>query len=291
MRPPTDAEAGAVLDLIVACDIAELGAPDFTLADLQAEWSMPGLELSRDARVTEAADGTIAAYALVTPTEDAFVYVHPDATGRGLGTTLRRWAEARAAERGAGVLRQYAYGSSAGARALLRAAGYEVSQVYFRLRAELAAVPEAPPARLRTFAPGDEVAVHTLVEEAFLDVEGNTPQTLEAFRTSTIEKDGWDPSLWLLVEDDAGLAGVALGERWPADGGFVAYLAVARRARGRGHGRALLLGLFEAFKRANLVYAELSVHARNRGALTLYRSAGMEPTFETERWEKAIASG
>ena len=47
MRPPTDAEAGAVLDLIVACDIAELGAPDFTLADLQAEWSMPGLELSR----------------------------------------------------------------------------------------------------------------------------------------------------------------------------------------------------------------------------------------------------
>lgn len=291
MRPPTDADAGAVLDVIVACDIADLGAPDFLMADLEADWNAPGLELERDARVTESEDGTIDAYALVTPTDDAFVMVHPGALGRGLGTRLRRWAEARAAERGAGVLRQYAYGSSTPARALLRDAGYEVSQRYFRLRAELAAVPAAPPGRLRPFAPADEAPVHALVEEAFLDVEGNTPQTLDAFRTSTIEKDGWDPSLWLLLEDDAGLAGVALGERWPPDGGFVAYLAVARRARGRGHGRTLLLGLFEAFKRADLEFAELSVHARNRGALNLYRSAGMEPTFETERWEKAIAPG
>ncbi len=291
MRPPSAADAAAVLDVIVACDIAELGAPDFTMADLQADWSAPGLELRHDARLTEAADGTVDAYALVTPTEDAFVFVHPDATGRGRGTLLRRWAEARAAERGVGVLRQYAYGKSVAARALLRAAGYEVSQVYFRLRAELAAVPEAPPGPLRTFAPGDEAAVHALVEEAFLDVEGNTPQPIEAFRASTIEKDGWDPSLWLLLEDEAGLAGVALGERWPSDGGFVTYLAVARRARGRGHGRTLLLGLFEAFKRANLRFAELSVHARNREALSLYRSAGMEPTFETERWEKAVVAG
>jgi GNAT superfamily N-acetyltransferase len=291
MRPPTDADAGAVLDVIVACDIAELGAPDFTLADLRADWSAPGIELEHDARVTEAADGTIAAYALVTRTDDAFVLVRPDATGRGLGTLLRRWAEARAAERGVAVLRQYAYGTSAAARALLRAAGYEVSQVYFRLRAELATVPAAPPARLRTFAPGDEPAVHALVEEAFAEIEGNTPQTLAAFRAATVDKDGWDPSLWLLLEDDEGLAGVALGERWPGGGGFVAYLAVARRARGRGYGRTLLLALFGAFKRANLVFAELSVHGRNRGALNLYRSAGMEPVFETERWEKAIAAG
>src|SRR5688500_18554332 len=144
MRPPTDAEAGAVLDLIVACDIVELGAPDFTLADLPAEWSTPGLELSRHARVTEAADGSIAASALATPTAAPFASVHPDAIGHGLGSALRRWAEARAAERGAGVLRQYAYRSSAAARALLREAGYEVSLVYFRLRAELAAVPAAP---------------------------------------------------------------------------------------------------------------------------------------------------
>jgi ribosomal protein S18 acetylase RimI-like enzyme len=290
MRPPTDADAAAVLDLIVTCDIADLGAPDYRLADLQADWAAPGLELSRDGRLIDG-DGALAAYALVTGTDDAFVIVRPQATGRGLGTLLRRWAEARAAERGVRVLRQYTYGSNDRARALLRAASYEHSQTYFRLRAELDRVPDPPPARLRCFAAGDEAAVHALVEEAFAEVEGNTPMSLERWRADTIAKDGWDPSLWLLLEDEGGLAGVVLGEQWPADGGFVSHLAVAPRARRRGHGRKLLLHVFAAFRRAGLTFAELSVHARNRGALHLYRSAGMEPTFETERWEKAIAPG
>jgi hypothetical protein len=30
------------------------------------------------------------------------------------------------------------------------------------------------------------------------------------------------------------------------------------------------------------------VHGRNRGALRLYESVGMRPTWEAERWEKAI---
>ncbi len=65
---------------------------------------------------------------------------------------------------------------------------------------------------------------------------------------------------------------------------------MARRARGRGHGRTLLLGLFEAFRHAGLTHAELSVHGRNRGALSLYESVGMRPTWEAERWEKALGS-
>jgi mycothiol synthase len=290
MRAPSDTDATAVLEVIVACDIADLGAPDFTLADLQADWAAPGLELEQDARVIDG-DGAIAAYALLTRSDDAFVLVHPQATGRGLGTLLRHWVEARASERGAAVLRQYAYGANARARALLHAAGYERSQSYFRLRAELDRVPGAPPARLRNFAAADEAAVHALIEEAFAEVEGHTPMPLDRWRADTIAKDGWDPSLWLLLDDEAGLAGVVLGERWPADGGFVSHLAVAPRARRRGHGRTLLLHAFDAFRRAGLAYAELSVHARNRGALNLYRSAGMQPTFETERWEKAIARG
>jgi mycothiol synthase len=291
MRPPTDADAAAVLDVIVACDIAALGAPDFTLADLHADWAAPGLELEHDARVTAGDGDTIDAYGLVSRSDDAFVYVHPDATGRGRGTVLRRWAEARAAERGAPVLRQYAYASDARTRALLRAAAYEPTQTYLRLRARLDTVPAAPPARLRSFADEDAAAVHALVEEAFTEVEGNTPTPFDRWRAETIGRADWDPSLWLLLEDDDGLAGVALGERWPAGVGFVSYLAVAPRARRRGHGRTLLLHLFDAFRRANLTDAELSVHGRNRSALTLYRSAGMEPTFETERWEKVIASG
>ena len=223
--------------------------------------------------------------------DDAVVIVHPEAEGQGSGTVLRRWAEARAAERGTAILRQFAYGATTRAREHLRAAGYVPAQHYFRLRADLADVPAAPDVPLRTFdVARDEEAVHALIQDAFAEIDGYEFQPLEHWRAKSIAKDGHDPSLWLLLEDDEGLVGAALGERWEDGTGYVAELAVARRARGRGHGRTLLLGLFDAFRRAGLTHAELSVHGRNRGALRLYESVGMRPTWEAERWEKALGS-
>ena len=84
-------------------------------------------------------------------------------------------------------------------------------------------------------------------------------------------------------------AGAGLGERWEGDVGYVAILAVAARARGRGHGRALLVGLFDAFREGGLRAAELSVHGANRSAAALYESVGMQPSWEAQRWEKALA--
>jgi mycothiol synthase len=289
LRPPADADAEAVLGVIVARDVADLGVPDFTLEDLRADWTSPGLRLEHDARVA-ARDGSVRGYAVLLG-DDAVVIVHPEAEGEGTGTVLRRWAEARAAERGTSVLRQFAYGANDGARAHLRAAGYAPAQHYFRLRADLADVPPAPDAPLRTFdAARDETAVHALIQEAFAEIDGHEFQPLEKWRAKTIGKEGHDPALWLLLEDDDGLAGAGLGERWEGDTGYVAELAVAPRARGRGHGRTLLLGLFDAFRHARLTHAELSVHGRNRGALRLYESVGMRPTWEAERWEKALGS-
>lgn len=289
LRPPADNDAEAVLAVIVARDVADLGVPDFTLEDLHADWASPGLDLEHDARVA-GSDGAVRGYAVLLG-DDAVVIVHPEAEGEGSGTVLRRWAEARAAERGTAVLRQFAYGGNDGARAHLRAAGYAPAQHYFRLRADLDAVPAAPEVPLRTFdAARDEEAVHALIQDAFADIDGHVFQPVEKWRAKSIAKDGHDPSLWLLLEDDEGFVGAGLGERWEAGTGYVAELAVARRARGRGHGRTLLLGLFEAFRHAGLGHAELSVHGRNRGALGLYESVGMSPTWEAERWEKALGS-
>jgi ribosomal protein S18 acetylase RimI-like enzyme len=287
LRPPADADAEAVLAVILARDVADLGVPDFTLEDLRSDWASPGLTLEHDARVV-GRNGAVGGYAVLLG-DDAVVIVHPEAEGEGNGTVLRLWAEARAAERGTAVLRQFAYGANDGARAHLRAGGYAPVQHYFRLRADLADVPPAPDAPLRTFERArDEAAVHALIQEAFAEIDGHEFQPLEKWRAKTIEKVGHDPSLWLLLEDEEGLAGAALGERWEADTGYVAELAVAGRARGRGHGRTLLLGLFEAFRRAGLAHAELSVHGRNRSALRLYESVGMRPTWQAERWEKAL---
>jgi ribosomal protein S18 acetylase RimI-like enzyme len=289
VRPPLEDDATNVLQVILARDVADLGVPDFTLDDLQADWATPGLALEHDVRVADAG-GEIRGYAILLG-DDAVVIVHPEAEGEGTGTVLRRWAEARASERGTSVLRQFAYGGNDGARALLRDAGYAPAQHYFRLRADLAEVPGPVDVGLREFEPGDEAAVHRLIDDAFADIEGHTPTTLEEWRAKTIAKAGHDPRLWLVAEDEQGLAGAALGERWEHDTGYVAELGVAARARGRGLGRALLLGVFAAFRRAGLTHAELSVHGRNRGALALYESVGMRSTWEAERWEKALGHG
>jgi ribosomal protein S18 acetylase RimI-like enzyme len=289
VRPPASEDAASVLQVIVARDVADLGVPDFTLEDLQADWATPGLNLEQDVRVADAG-GSIRGYAILLG-DDAVVVVHPEAEGEGTGTVLRRWAESRACERGTSVLRQFAYGANDGARRLLREAGYAPAQHYFRLRADLAEVPGPAEVALREFEPGDEPAVHRLIDDAFADIEGHTPATLEEWRAKGLAKAGHDPRLWLVAEDEQGLTGAALGERWENDTGYVAELAVAARARGRGLGRALLLGLFAAFRRAGLKHAELSVHGRNRGALGLYESVGMRSTWEAERWEKALGRG
>jgi mycothiol synthase len=287
VRPPAEGDAASVLQVIVARDVADLGVPDFTLDDLEADWATPGLTLEHDVRVAADTGGAIRGYAILLG-DDAVVVVHPEAEGEGTGTVLRRWAEARAGERGTAVLRQFAYGANDGARRHLREAGYARAQHYFRLRADLSQVPPPAGIPLRTFEPGDEEAVHRLVQDAFAEIEGNTPQTLEQWRAKGTGKAGHDPTLWLVTDDEEGPAGAALGERWEETAGYVAELAVAARARGRGLGRGLLLGLFDAFRRAGLRYAELSVHGRNRGALALYESVGMRTTWEAERWEKAI---
>jgi mycothiol synthase len=289
VRPPEAADAPSVLQVIVARDVADLGVPDFTLDDLQADWATPGLELQHDVRVADAG-GDIRGYAILLG-DDAVVVVHPEAEGEGTGTVLRRWAEARAGERGTSVLRQFAYGANDVARRHLHEAGYAPAQHYFRLRAELAAVPPPTDAPLRGFEPGDAEAVHDLIDEAFAEIEGHTPQTLEQWRAKGTGKAGHDPTLWLVTDDEEGPVGAALGERWEDEVGYVAELAVAARARGRGLGRGLLLGLFDAFRRAGLRHAELSVHGRNRGALALYESVGMRTTWEAERWEKALGRG
>jgi hypothetical protein len=45
VRPPVQADAHAVTDLVVAFDVDEFGAPDFELDDLLADWGSPGFDL------------------------------------------------------------------------------------------------------------------------------------------------------------------------------------------------------------------------------------------------------
>ena len=131
VRAPRRADAGAILAVLVARDVADIGRADCTLDDVHAD--LAGAHA--DAWVAED-DGEIVGYAVLDD-RGAMVSVHPDREGRGAGTLLRAAAEARAGERGLKV-QQGVTASNAAARAHLRAAGYERESEHLRLRGPVA---------------------------------------------------------------------------------------------------------------------------------------------------------
>jgi mycothiol synthase len=288
LRPPEPDDAHAVLELIIARDIADIGRPDYTLDDVRSDWAAPGIDVRRDAWLAEE-NGTPLGYALLDDRGAALITVPPESEGRGVGTALREAAEARALERGEALVRQYVPIANEAARAQLLAAGYWPAYSYFRMRMDLADAPPPDDVPVRAFSRGpDDAPVHALVEEAMAGVGGNEPRSLESWQAAKVDKEGWDPSLWLLHEDAGGLAGVVLCERWEDGVGYVDYLAVAARARGQGLGRALLLHGLAALREAGLTVAELSVQGENASATRLYESVGMHPVWTIERWEKPL---
>jgi GNAT superfamily N-acetyltransferase len=292
LRAPTAADADAVAELLRARELADLGEPEMTVADVRAEWGASEVDLERDGCVVEQDGGRIVAYALVADT-DLVVAVHPDATGIGLGSELRQDAERRARERGMRVVRQFVPFANTGARALLLDAGWWPVHHYFRMLIALKEAPPAPEVLARSFQDRDSEQVWHLVQGAYAGVEGYLPQSLEGWRASAMEKPGWDPSLSVLLHDAKGILGVAIGEKGDTGQkryGFVTTLAVAHRARGKGHGRTLLLLLFDAFRCRRLRFAEAAVHGRTAAAARLCESVGMTAARRTERWEKVLGA-
>lgn len=284
LRAPRPEEAQAVLDVIVAYDVATIGRPDYRLQDVLDDWALPGLELEADVFVVEDQDGALIGWADVDE-RSARVAVHPEHLGRGVGTLLREAIERRHRERGF-VVQQGIIAANRAAAEHLRAAGWERVQVYQRMRADLRSGRVPPPpadAALRRLDLATEgPAAHELIETAFAEIAFNSSQSYANWRAEAEAK--CDPAFRLALDDEQGLVAAAIGERWEGDIGYVGQLAVAARGRGRGHGRALLLAMLDAFRGAGLASAELSVAGSNTPATGLYESAGMAADFASERW-------
>ena len=264
-------DATAIHAIITARDIEDLGYPDYTLDDVREE-----LADSREARVV--LDGSEVVAFAILEADDARVAVHPDACGRGIGTSLLRWTEER------GATRQPVFGSNDAARRLLESAGWTPAQRNWRMALDLSLDSRAPAwpegVSMRGFRSDDGPVAWALVERTVRAGPEFTPRPW---------RDRYAAELSSVVFAGDVLVGVALCERWDEEGkGYVSYLAVDDEHRGRGLGRALLLESFARMRAAGLATAELSVNGENESATHLYTSAGMEIASHSDRYDRGI---
>ena len=125
-------DAPAVLAVLVARDIADLGAPDYTLEDLCDEWRAREFDLAADALVVELDDGRIVGYAAVHR-RGTLAVVAPEFERRGIGARVLQWTERRDRQCGREQHRQWIAASNLRARALLQGAGYLPERSYWRM--------------------------------------------------------------------------------------------------------------------------------------------------------------
>jgi mycothiol synthase len=298
MRAPRPDEAQAVTDLVVACDVHELGAPDFELDDLHTDWNMPGFDLALDAVVVEE-DGRLVAYAAFIRSDYVDVYVHPDHRSSGLGTRLLEWSERRGRERtppGEELrLGQVVTSTHEGARMLLESRGYTPVRMYWRMTMPLEGRPPPPVwpngIVVRTFdQERDTRAVFALIQDAFGDNERHTAESFEEWQAFMIDREAFEPGLWFLAESKREIVGCVLCPNYE-DEGWIRQLAVAREWRRRGLGTALLRQAMSEFSRRGRKELGLVVDSWNRtGAKELYERAGMTVAREHVRYEKTLSA-
>ena len=305
IRPPTMDDLHGVLAAIVACNIEELGQPDYTEDELRGDWQ--GHDLEQDAWVAVTLGGEIAGYAILSQRAhvrlDGNSYVHPAHRGRGLEGRLLDAVEGRARQHiplappGARVtLNHHAASTATATGRLLTGRGYAVVRHEWRMVIGLDEPPPAPawPEGLaaRAFVPGgDDRAVYDAVQDAFQDMWGHVPPSFEDWRAFMLGREDLDPTLWTLARDGDAIAGVALCYHF-SDMGWVRTLAVRRPWRGRGLGLALLRHTFGEFYRRGQRTVALGVDAESpTGATRLYRRAGMRPTLQFDQYQKELRPG
>lgn len=305
-RPATLADLPEVLALAQASDVVLIGESDWTEADLREEWDEYDLE--RDVFLLELG-GRLAGYAAFERRGSsgrmlADGYVHPELTGRGVGTELLRLTERRAREEVASVpagervyLQNAALASDPAAPALYAALGYESVRRHWRMVIDLERPPEpqVPPGiEVRLFQePQERQVVYETIEEAFADHWEHRRRSFEEWSKRAFDVEGYDPSLvWLALEGSEVVAANVCYWKRQGDWGWVGSIGVRPLWRRRGIAEALLETSFAEFFRRGEHRVALGVDAESpTGATRLYEKAGMRVFWEAVVYEKELRAG
>ncbi|MFH9013356.1 GNAT family N-acetyltransferase [Streptomyces sp. NPDC017943] len=275
-RPVAAGDAAAIHALVTGCERALYGHAG--TGALPADPARPGPDPLRDTLLVRDATGAPAGWGWVHGGLRSGVDVHPGHRGRGLGSALLSWAEARARASGGARLVQSLPDADTAAARLLRSRGYAPFVTEWLLQIALPTEPEVPEApagvTVRPFRPGDERAAHRLTEDAFAAWQKRRKPYAEWARL-TVDRTDFAPALSCVAHAGGRLVGVVLALDVPGSGeGYIDRVAVRRDHRGRGLARVLLRESFRAMHRRGARSCVLWTHSA-AGALPLYEHLGM----------------
>ncbi|MEV7499754.1 GNAT family N-acetyltransferase [Streptomyces sp. NPDC093018] len=302
VRPATTADTDAVHRLVGAGERALHGLAATDADRIAADLGMAGAAAACDTVLVTGPAGDPAAWGWVRGRR-ATVHVHPEHRGRGLGTALLAWSEARARELGGDRLSQTVSDSDLAAAALLRSGGYVRVVTEWLLEMPLPGEPEVPepPAGItvRAFRAGDEESAYRLTEDAFDEWQQRRKPYAEWARL-TVGRATFAPSASPLAFEGDRLVGAVLsldaggldgGEGYVDGGeGYVERVAVRRDQRNRGIARLLLREAFRAFYLQGRRSCVLWTHS-DTGALALYERIGMTVRRSSTVYGKALTVG
>ena len=292
-RALTADDAAAVTSVIAAQELADIGEVMIEEADIVAEWQRPGYDVPGHTVGVFDGDHLVAYAEVGWITDRADAALLPELRGRGLGTQLAGWLQAKAAELGAASIGMPVPEGSAGDR-LLAALGWQVRWTSWVLRLpEGASVPERPLPDGYTIGEARDAdldGIWTVQEDAFLEWSIRARDTFEEWRAGTVLRPGFEPWHLRVVHDPAGAVVAMALVQTNEDEAFVARLATRKDQRGLGLGQALLVDAFAAGKEHGATAFELSTDSRT-GALGLYEKVGMVTTSVWLNRTRALMTG
>lgn len=314
MRPATKEDVGAILELMKEALVDQIGEGN----EVRSAWQFNNqvASLEKDTRVVVAPGGAVVGCAAVVHHRPhvhvkAMGCVEPAYQGRGIGTALAQWVEARAravipqaAEGARVVVQQEVLSTDQPATALLGARGYDDVRPFERMVIEMDGPPPAPVLpegiSIREFEPGEEYKLLVAIDQVFEDHWGHIvcdigDDDVDGLKKTIAEDPDCDTSLWFVAADGDDIAGVSMSYPRVIEDpqmGYIWLLGVRREWRRKGLGMALLHRSFSEFYRRGVSRVSLSVDGENlTGATRLYRRGGMRPAREYRVFEKELRAG
>ncbi|MEO5952857.1 MAG: GNAT family N-acetyltransferase [Chloroflexia bacterium] len=315
-RTYNDSDIQAVCDLINACDAIDNLDDNYSVENLQTEFSDPDLDKSRDLHLWEDENGGLVGFAQAffrkSDEDDMldgsfYLYVHPEYRNIGLEDSIMAWGLARTHEAGTERNLSARFRSSARdhdvyKRDILERHGLTVVRYFFTMIRDLSlpiAEPQLPEGFTLDHSSNEPEDVARWVETfnlSFIDHWNHHPLSPES-HAHWLESPNYSPERDLIaVSPDSTVAAFCFcwidnddNDRNNRMEGWIDMLGTRRGYRKIGLGKAMLLAGLHRLQGDGMTHAKLGVDAANpTGALKLYEDTGFTRLYTYVSYRKEL---